>query len=372
MARSQQIHPIVLAGGSGTRLWPISRSLHPKPFVSLAAERTLLQMTVARLADPQRFTAPLVVCNKAHRFLVAEQLQQVAATPQHVVLEPVARNTAAAACTAALLIARENPDALLMLVPSDHLVQDEKGFLEAVDCATAAAESGWIVTFGARPVRLETGYGYIQKGESLAEFPGSFRIARFVEKPDRSTAEGYLSSGQYLWNSGMYLMSARRLLAEMERYEASIVLACRGGLERGIADEDFLRLDEDAFSSQPSLSFDVAVSERTSYGVVVPIDIGWSDVGSWEALYRVTGKDDHGNVLIGDVVAVDCNNSYLRSAAMPIAALGLDGLTVVGTRDALLVCPRERSQDLSLMVRHLAEDPRYASLVRGAEREAKG
>jgi mannose-1-phosphate guanylyltransferase/mannose-6-phosphate isomerase len=292
--------------------------------------------------------------------------------PQQIVLEPAARNTAPAACTAALLLAEKQPDALLMLVPSDHLVQDEEGFLSAVDKAAEAAANGWIVTFGVQPVRAETGYGYIQQGGALADCPGSFRVVRFVEKPDRPTAERYLSSGEYLWNSGMYLLSASRLLAEMRRCEPSVVLACRAALAAATADEDFLRLEEASFSSQPSLSFDVAVMERTGCSVVVPIDIGWSDVGSWDALYQIASKDDRGNVLNGDVVAVDCNNSYLHSAAMPIAAFGLEGLTVVGTPDALLVCPRERSQDLALMVDRLAGDPRYASLVRKVASEAKG
>ncbi|HEY9548592.1 MAG TPA: sugar phosphate nucleotidyltransferase, partial [Kiloniellaceae bacterium] len=314
--------------------------------------------------DPARFAAPLVVCNRTHRFLVAEQLHELGIAPQQTVLEPAPRNTAPAACTAALLIARSQPEALLMLLPSDHLVQDVPGFLAAVDRAAEAAAHGWIVTFGARPDRAETGYGYIQQGEGLGDCAGSFRIARFVEKPDRPTAESYLASGQYLWNSGMFLMSAGRLLEEMERYQPRIMAACRKALAAASSDEDFLRLDEAAFGEQPALSFDVAVMERTGQGVVVPIDIGWSDVGSWDSLYQVASKDDRGNVLNGDVVAVDCDNSYLHSAAMPIAALGLEGITVVGTADALLVCRRERSQDLALMVERLAGDPRYVSLVR--------
>lgn len=372
MAGAPQIHPVILAGGSGTRLWPVSRSWHPKPFVYLSGARTLLQTTAERLADPTRFGAPLIVCNRTHRFLVAEQLLQLGIRPQQIVLEPVARNTAPAACTAALLLAERQPDALLMLVPSDHLVQDEESFLAAVDSAAEAAANGWIVTFGAQPARAETGYGYIQQGAALADCPDSFRIVRFVEKPDRPTAESYLSSGEYLWNSGMFLMSAARLLAEMERCEPAIVAACRQALAAASADEDFLRLDEAAFGAQPDVSFDVAVMERTACGVVIPVDIGWSDVGSWDALYQIASKDDRGNVLNGNVVAVDCSNSYLHSATTAIAAFGLENLTVVGTPDALLVCPRARSQDLALMVDRLAGDPRYASLVRNVANEAKG
>lgn len=364
MRDSLQIHPVILAGGSGTRLWPVSTFSHPKPFVRLSGAKTLLQTTVKRLADTTRFTAPLIVCNRTHRFLVAEQLHQLDVAPQQIVLEPSARNTAPAACIAALLLCESNPDALLMLLPSDHLIQDEEGFLRAVDSAAGAAASGWIVTFGAQPVRAETGYGYIQHGSAEAGFRDCFRIVRFVEKPDRATAASYLSNGQHLWNSGMYLMSASRLLEEMQSYQPSVVRACRRALASATRDDDFLRLEDAAFSDQPSLSFDVAVMEHTAYSVVVPIDIGWSDVGSWDALYQIASKDDRGNVLNGDVVAVDCSNNYLHSAAMPLAALGLEGLTVVGTSDALLVCPRERSQDLSLMVDRLAGDPRFASLVR--------
>lgn len=371
MGDSLQIHTVILAGGSGTRLWPMSTSWHPKPFVTLAGARTLLQTTVQRLADRGRFTAPLIVCNRAHRFLVAEQLHQIGVEPRQIVLEPMGRNTAPAACTAALLIAEEQPDALLMLVPSDHLIQDEAGFLAAVARAAEVAAGGWIVTFGAQPVRAETGYGYIQHGAALADHLGGFRIVRFVEKPDLPTAESYASSGKHLWNSGMYLVSASRLLTEMQRYEPSIVRACREALASATSDEDFLRLDAAAFGDQPSLSFDVAVMERSGYGAVVPVDIGWSDVGTWDALYQIASKDDCGNVLTGDVVAVDCSNSYLHSAAMPIAALGLEGLAVVGTPDALLICPRERSQDIALMVDRLAGDPRYASLVRRMATEPK-
>lgn len=364
MSNPLPIHPIVLAGGSGTRLWPVSTSWHPKPFVSLSGARTLLQTTVQRLTDGELFAPPLIVCNREHRFLVAEQLHQLGTRPWQIVLEPTGRNTAPAACTAALLVAQQRPDALIMLLPSDHLVQDSAGFLAAVGNAATAAADGWIVTFGARPARAETGYGYIQRGAALAGYCGSFRIARFVEKPNRPTAESYLASGDHLWNSGMYLLSASRLLAEMERYAPATVRACAKSIAAASADEDFLRLGASAFSDQPSQSFDTAVMEHTGYGAVVPVDIGWSDVGTWDALYQVARKDDSGNVLNGDVVAVDCSNSYLHSGAVPIAALGLEGLAVVSTPDALLICPRERSQDITLMVDRLAGDPRYASLVR--------
>jgi mannose-1-phosphate guanylyltransferase/mannose-1-phosphate guanylyltransferase/mannose-6-phosphate isomerase len=364
MATLPRIHPVILAGGSGVRLWPLSRPWHPKPFVRLAGDHTLLQATAARLSAAQRFAPPLVICNRTHRFLVGEQLHQIGIEPQAIVLEPEARNTAPAACIAALLLAERQPDALLMLAPSDHFIRDEPALLAAIDSAAKAAAAGWIVTFGARAERPETGYGYIRRGEGLADYDGCFRIARFVEKPDLKTAQDYVESGQYAWNSGMFLLSAARLVEEMERYEPAILQACRGALQQATKDEDFLRLEPASFAEQPNLAFDRAVMERTQHAAVVPIDIGWSDVGSWDALHQVSRKDENGNVLSGAVISVDSRNSYLHSEALPIAALGLDGITVVSTADALLVCPRSRSQDLTLMVDRLAGDPRYASLVR--------
>ena len=364
MGAKPQIHPVVLAGGSGTRLWPLSRPWHPKPFVRLAGERTLLQATMDRLVDPQRFAPPLIICNRSHRFLVAEQLHQMGMVPDAILLEPTPRNTAAAACTAALWLAENDPEALLLLAPSDHLIQDRQGLLAAIDRAVPAATEGWIVTFGARPDHPETGYGYIQQGDDLDGCDGCFRIARFVEKPDLETARTYLSSGQYSWNSGMFLATASCLLEEFERHEPEILIACKRALQDAAADEDFLRLDAVAFEKVPSLAFDRAVMERTDRGAVVPIDIGWSDIGSWEALYQIADKDENGNVLDGSAIAVDSRNTYLHSHSLPVAAFGLDGIAVVATAEAILVCSRGRSQDMAYMVDRIAGDSRFARLVR--------
>jgi len=363
MAAKQRIHPVILAGGSGVRLWPLSRSSHPKPFLYLTGEKTFLQMTVTRVSGDLRFAPPVVICADAHRFLVAEQLRNTAESLPRIVLEPVARNTAPAACIAALMLAAEHPDDLLMLLPADHFIENRQDFLRAVDHAAAAAAEGWIATFGARPERPETGYGYIQRGEELDRSGNSFRVARFVEKPDRTTAEDYLADGGYSWNSGMFIVAARVLLEEMERFEPRVLNACRTALEHATSDEDFLRLDEAAFADQPNISFDYAVMERSQRSAVVPIDIGWSDVGSWDALYQMAIQDGDGNVLKGDVVAVDSRNSYLHSQAGTIAALGLDGVAVIATRDAILVCPRDCAQNVSLVVDRLKADPRYEALM---------
>lgn len=363
MAGSPKIHPVILAGGSGVRLWPLSRPWHPKPFIRLAGGDTLLQATVARLREPRRFAPPVVICNQMHRFLVGEQLQEIGVAPQAIVLEPVPRNTAPAACIAALTLAESHPDALLLLAPSDHFIRDAPGLLAAIDSAARAAVSGSIVTFGARAERPETGYGYIRQGEGLGAGDGCFRVARFVEKPDLATAQAYLESGQYVWNSGMFLLSAARLIEELERYEPAILQACRKALQQATNDADFLRLDPAAFANQPNLPFDRAVMERTQHAAVIPIDVGWSDVGCWDALHQASEKDESGNVLSGPVKAVESRDSYLYSDGLPVAVLGLEGITVVATEDAVLVCPRDRSQDLARLVDRLAEDPRYAALV---------
>lgn len=363
MGAAQRIHPVILAGGSGVRLWPLSRASRPKPFLHLTGAETFLQATAARVSDSGRFAAPLVICANAHRFLVAEQLRQTLATPPRIVLEPAARNTAPAACTAALLVARQDPEGLLMLMPSDHFIDDQQGFIRAIDQATEAATRNRIVTFGAQPDRPETGYGYIERGEQLADSEGCFRVRRFVEKPPLETARQYLADGGFSWNSGMFLLPARLLLDEMASFEPEILEACVAALEAASADEDFLRLEAEAFAAQPKLSFDHAVMERTRRSAVVPIDIGWSDVGSWDALYQIADKDENGNALKGDVIAVDSRNTYLHSEAAPIAALGLDGMAVIAMNDVLLVCPRDRAQDISLVVDRLNADPRLAALT---------
>jgi len=354
----QLIHPVILSGGAGTRLWPVSRAVFPKQLMALAGEQSLLQETAARFADPQRFAPPMVICNETHRFMVAEQLRQAVLPPGDIVLEPAARNTAPAACVAALRLLEADPEALLLLLPSDHFIADRAGFLAAVEQAAAAARDGWLVTFGVRPDRAETGYGYILQAEALAGCAGCHQVARFVEKPDRATAEGYLAEGGYAWNSGMFLFRAARLVEEMARLEPAVLAACRQALALKRHDLEFLRLDEAAFAASPSISIDYAVMERAERAAVVPVDIGWTDVGSWAALWEIAERDAAGNGLLGDVVAVDTRSSYLRSEGPLIATVGVEDLVVVATVDAVLVCPRARAQDAKKVVESLDGDAR--------------
>ncbi len=353
-----KIHPVILSGGAGTRLWPLSRALYPKQLIALVGDTSLLQQTVARVTDPGRFAAPLVVGNDEHRFLVAEQLRTLDVRAADVLLEPVPRNTAPAACTAALRLAGHDPEALMLLLPSDHYIADPEGFLHAVDQAAAAAADGWLVTFGVTPDRPETGYGYIRSAEPLTGLDGCRRVARFVEKPDRETAEGYLASGGYAWNSGMFLFSAGRLLEETTRLAPAMVEACREALEAAVGDLDFLRLDAEAFARAPAVSIDVAVMEKTDRAAVVPVDIGWTDVGSWDALWQVAETDDDGNACEGDVVAVDSRRNYLHSDGRLLAVLGVEDLIVAVTADAVLVCPRARAQEVGGLVERLKAEGR--------------
>lgn len=348
-----QIHPVILSGGSGTRLWPLSRSAYPKQLMPLLSELSLLQETVRRVADPGRFAPPLLVCNEEHRFLVAEQLRAIGVAPAQIVLEPTARNTAPAAAVAALIVAAADPDAAILLLPSDHHVDDVARFLEAVAAARKAAENGALATFGMTAARPETGYGYILRGTALPDAPGCFRVERFVEKPDQATARAYVADGRYAWNSGMFLAKAGRLVAELERYAPDVLAAARAAIAGATADLDFMRLDAAAFARAPSISIDYAVMEKTDRAAVVPAEMGWTDVGSWGALWDVAPRDDDGNTLIGDVIAADTRNSYVRADGRLVAVVGVENVIVVDTSDAVLVVPRAKAQDVKAVVDRL-------------------
>jgi len=346
------IVPVILSGGSGTRLWPLSREAYPKQFLPLVGEDTMLQATWKRVADIAG-KAPIVVANQEHRFMAAEQLRECNVRPQALILEPIGRNTAPAIAIAALQVQAENDDALLLVLPSDHVVRNEKAFHAAVAQAASAADAGKLVTFGIVPTAPETGYGYIKAGPG----EGARAVERFVEKPDLATAEGYVSSGEYFWNSGMFLFKASRYLQELERLQPAILVACRSALEKAARDTDFVRLDADAFAASPSDSIDYAVMEKTSDAAVVAMDAGWNDVGSWSALWDVSDKDADGNACHGDVIALDCRNSYAYGNRL-IAMVGLEDVVVVETDDAVLVGHKDRVQDVKSIVAQIKRDGR--------------
>jgi len=310
---------------------------------------------VRRVAGRKEFAAPLVVANDEHRFLIAEQLREAGIVPAALFLEPVGRNTAPAVAVAALWLAREDPDALMLVMPSDHVIADIEAFHGAVERAAAAARSGKLVTFGITPARAETGYGYIDAGAAIAGCDGVFAVTRFIEKPLAADAARYVAAGTYFWNSGIFLFTARTYLAELKRLRPEILAACEDAVATATRDADFIRLDKPAFSACPSDSIDYAVMEHTKLSAVVPVDMGWSDLGSWDALWEKGDRDASGNALVGNVLAEDARNSYLRSEAGLVAAVGIEDLIVVATRDAVMVAPRSRAQDVRRLVTRLVE-----------------
>jgi mannose-1-phosphate guanylyltransferase/mannose-6-phosphate isomerase len=352
------IHPVILSGGSGTRLWPMSRTLYPKQLLSLLGHDSLLQQTVRRVADRQGFASPLVVANEEHRFIVAEQLREIAAVPRALLLEPVGRNTAPAACIAALALTEAEPDPLMLVMPSDHTIGDLAAFADAVERAATAAQAGALVSFGIAPQRAETGYGYIRRGNELDGAEGVFAVAEFVEKPGPEQAQAYVASGEHSWNSGIFLFPARVYLDELERLRPDMVAACRNALATAQRDSDFVRLGREAFAACDSDSIDYTVMEHTRRAAVVPVSMEWSDVGSWDALWEMGAKDQHGNSIEGNVVAEETRNCYLRSEAGLVAAIGIEDLVVVATADAVMVAPRNRTQDVKKLVARLVKDRR--------------
>lgn len=356
MSSDSPILPVIMAGGSGTRLWPLSRELHPKQFLPLAGPQSMLQDTVARLHGLP-VAAPLVICNEAHRFLVAEQLRQLGALQHNVLLEPTGRNTAPAVALAALHAMRDGADPLLLVLAADHVIRDVPAFQSAVRTAVPLAEAGQLVTFGIVPTAPETGYGYIRQGAAVtvegSDNPGGFAVAAFVEKPAREVAEQYLASGQYLWNSGLFLLRASRYLAELGQHRHDILAACRAAMAQPQTDLDFVRLDAETFAACPAESIDYAVMEKTDAAVVVPMAAGWSDVGAFAALWEVLPKDADGNVVRGDVLAHDSQNNLLLAENALVATVGLRDTVVVQTKDAVLVAPRERVQDVKAIVAQL-------------------
>ncbi len=342
--------PVILSGGAGTRLWPLSRELMPKQLLRLTGERTLLQETALRIGN-----SPVVVCNHEHRFIVAEQLREVGLDPRAVVIEPVGRNTAPAAAVAALMLAESDPDALMLLMPSDHQIADSEAFRRAVQVATPLAEAGYMVTFGIQPTGPNTGYGYIKAGETLG---GGFKVERFVEKPDLATAESYVASGDYTWNSGIFLLPVRLFLSELDIHAPGMAEGCRSALAKGRTDLFFFRLDDETFAGLKGQSIDYAVMEHSDKVAVVPVDMGWSDIGSYSALWQESPRDASGNAIMGDVLAIDTTNCYLRSQDHLVATVGLHDLVVIATDDAVLVADKSRDQEIKAVVEALKREGR--------------
>lgn len=345
------IVPVILLGGSGTRLWPVSRKNHPKQFLNLVGEDTLLQSTIKRLEGIDGLSAPIVVCNEEHRFTTAEQLAEIDWDKGDIILEPVGRNTAPAVAVAALRALKKHDDAFLLVLPADHVICNTEAFQQAVTKAQNVALEDRLVTFGIVPTKAETGYGYIRRGSSLNE--NSFEVAEFVEKPDFPTAQQYVDSGDYYWNSGMFMFKASVYLQELEAYFPDMISCTKSALDNAQHDLDFLRLGKDEFSSCPSDSIDYAVMEKTERAATVPMDAGWNDVGSWDALWEVHKKDDHGNVVTGDVVLSDVSNSLIKSEHKLVSLVGVDGLVVIETKDAVLVAAKDKVQDVKNIVEEL-------------------
>ncbi|AYN29779.1 mannose-1-phosphate guanyltransferase [Buttiauxella sp. 3AFRM03] len=354
--------PVILAGGTGSRLWPLSRVQYPKQFLNLTNNQSMLQVTLHRLF-PLISENPIVICNEAHRFIVAEQLLQLNKLAKNIILEPVARNTAPAITLAALAAQRNSADydPILLILAADHVIQDEEVFREVVQNALPYAESGKLVTFGIIPTQPETGYGYIRRGNSLdgLSLISGFEVAEFVEKPDITTAEAYVASGEYYWNSGMFLFRAGRYLEELKKFRPDILSACEKAMANIDPDLDFVRVDEAAFLACPDESIDYAVMEKTADAVVVPMDAGWSDVGSWSSLWEISTKNQQGNVHHGDVISHDTENSFIYAESGLVTTVGVKDLVVVQTKDAVLVADRNCAQDVKKIVEELKASGRH-------------
>lgn len=347
------IVPVLLSGGTGTRLWPLSREGFPKQFWPLVSDRSMIQETALRAVGPG-FAPAVVVANEAHRFLIAEQLREAGIVAPRILLEPEGRNSAPAIAAAAALVAEASPGAVLWIMAADAAIEDVPALHAALaQAAHAARETGRIVTFGMRPTAPETSFGYIEMGAPLADAPGVHAVARFTEKPDAATAAALLADGKHVWNSGMFVATAATLVTELERHAPEVIAAARAALAAATRDLDFIRLGAEAFRAAPSISIDYAVMERTGHAAVIPAELGWSDVGSWDALWTIAEKDGAGNALQGPVTAVDSRNCLVRSEGIRTAVLGLEDVVVVVTEDAVLAMPRHRAQDVKKVVETL-------------------
>jgi len=353
------IIPVILSGGTGSRLWPMSRELNPKQFLSLCSEQTMLQETMTRLEGITEIAAPVVVCNEEHRFLVAQQMRDIGVAVDKIILEPIGRNTAPAICAAAEYIQGKDSDDktagddVMLILAADHVIQNKEVFHQVVESGYRVAQQGQLVTFGIVPHKAETGYGYIKRAEFFAQNENAHKVAQFVEKPDLDTARKYLDSGEYYWNSGMFMFKASSILQELEVLSADIYKSVKSAVLKGAKDLDFCRLEVDAFTASPSDSIDYAVMEKTDKAVVLPLDADWNDVGSWSALWEVKSRDTDGNVILGDVLKHDLSNSYVHAEERMVAAIGMDNCVIIETADAVLVADKSRSQDVKEIVNQL-------------------
>ncbi|MGI9425702.1 MAG: mannose-1-phosphate guanylyltransferase/mannose-6-phosphate isomerase [Hyphomicrobiaceae bacterium] len=354
------IFPVILSGGAGTRLWPLSRSLYPKQFISALVDNSenLFEVTASRLRG-DRYAAPTVISNNAHRFLVRNALKDAGIDPRAILLEPVGRNTAPAIAAAAHHVVAENADAILVVMPSDHVIRDQDAFVAAIELAADAAAQERLVLFGITPDQPNTGYGYIRMGPALTATDGKVHeVQSFHEKPELETAKHYLESGEYFWNSGIFILHARTFLDQLAEWEPEVHAKSKSAVAKAGSEDDFLRLEPDAFLSSPSISVDYAVMERTEGALMIPLDPGWSDVGSWSSLWELAEKDESGNACSGDTILHDTKNAYVRSEHGLVATLGLEDVIVVNTPDALLVADKSRAQDVSALVGQLRDDGR--------------
>lgn len=343
------IYPVVMAGGTGSRLWPMSRELYPKQFLSLVGEKTLLQETFERLEGIDT-ASPVLICNEDHRFLAAEQLRQIGLLDHNIILEPVGRNTAPAIALAAQTALASNTNALLLVLAADHAIADAEAFQKAVQQAVPFAEAGELITFGIVPTHAETGYGYIRRGEAVDAL---FKVAQFVEKPDVLTANDYVAGGEYYWNSGMFLFRADRYLEELKIYRPHIFDSCKSAMLTMQSDLDFIRINSETFQQCPSESIDYAVMENTNRALVMPLDAGWNDVGAWSALWQMGQKDEHGNVFKGDVIQDNTENTYVHAENALVTTVGIKDLVIVQTKDAILVADKDQVQDVKRIVAEL-------------------
>ncbi len=351
--------PVILSGGSGTRLWPLSRGQYPKQFLPLVSENTMVQETLLRLSGLPGVSAPIAVCNEDHRFMMAEQLWEIGQKPAAIILEPVGKNTAPAVAIAAL--SAQSEDDVLLILPADHVITEIPPFQAAIAQAEVLAKQGYLVTFGVVPTQPETGYGYIMKDSE--QIGSAYKIAAFVEKPDLPTAKNYLKSGDYLWNSGMFAFTAKSFLTELEKFNPEMLSVCKRALSAAKTDLDFIRLDKAIFSTCPADSIDYTVMEKTDKGAVIPLNAGWNDVGSWSALWEVTEKDASGNAISGDVLTVDTKDSYIFSENKLVTVIGAEGLVVVETKDAVMIAPKSRVQEVKEIVDQLKKQGRCEAQV---------